>query len=73
MPGIAFKRWHRIAIVVGTLLAAVTYYSLNVEQLQHLPRVLLLRYVLVAILAALIWLVMRAILLRRSGPAASAE
>ena len=65
MPGIAFKRWHRIAIVVGTLLGAVIYYSLNVEQLQHLPRVLLLRYVLVAILAALIWLVMRALLLQR--------
>ena len=29
MPGIAFKRWHRIAIVVCTLLAAVTYYSLQ--------------------------------------------
>jgi hypothetical protein len=66
MPGLALKCWHRVAVVVGTLVGAGTYYALNVEQLRDLPRVLLSRYVLVAILAALIWLVMRAVLLRSS-------
>jgi hypothetical protein len=73
MPGIKFKRWHRIAVVICTLLSAIAYYWLNINKLIDLPRVFVSRYVLVAILGVLIWLVIRAVLFQKSFAASRSK
>ena len=74
MPGIAFKRWQRIGIVLFTFVTATAYYWFNFDEFADLPRVVVSRYVLVVVLAVLIWLVMRAVLLKsKFGSAESAS
>ncbi len=59
MHGVPLKRWHKFAITFTTLFVAVWYYALNPDKLSDLPRTILPRYIAVAVLVALIWMVIK--------------
>lgn len=59
MHGVPFKRWHKLTIAAITIAGGAWYYSLHIDELARVPMSLLQRYIAVAILCGLIWLIMR--------------
>lgn len=69
LHGLNLRRWHKWTAFVVVLVAAVAYYATHFNELQEIPRVVLMRYGMVTILAGLIWLVLRGVLRRKPAVA----
>ena len=59
LHGVPFKRWQKLAITAVCVGGAAWYYTLRPETLPGLGRGVVMHYVAVAIVALLIWLIMR--------------
>ena len=67
LHGLKLKRWHKAVFIIALIAGAAVYYSSHMDTLVGVPRTILMRYVFVAVLAALIWLVLQVAKRSRTG------
>jgi len=66
LHGVNLTRLQKWLVAGAVFAVAASYYASHLDELVQVPRVIVSRYVLVAILAVLIWLVMKLVLRGRS-------
>ncbi|MGI9330818.1 MAG: hypothetical protein ACR2QB_08905 [Gammaproteobacteria bacterium] len=59
MHGVKLRLWQKLAITATCLAAAAWYYLLHLDKLNAIPRMFMVRYGAVFVLAIIIWLIMR--------------